>query len=51
MDDATKGSKNQSSPVDRFIDVIEVTAAIFLAVVTLLVFAFPVLALWLPSHI
>jgi TRAP-type C4-dicarboxylate transport system permease small subunit len=34
MDDAARGR----SPVDRFIDVIEVTAAGFLAVVTLLVF-------------
>lgn len=38
MDDAARGPKGPSSPVDRFIDVIEVTAAIFLAVVTLLVF-------------
>jgi TRAP-type C4-dicarboxylate transport system permease small subunit len=34
MDDATRGR----SPVDRFIDLIELTAAGFLAVVTLLVF-------------
>src|SRR3972149_8228126 len=34
MNDATRGR----SPVDRFIDLIEVTAAGFLAVVTLLVF-------------
>lgn len=38
MSDVTRGQKDQSSPVDRFIDVIEVTAAVFLAVVTLLVF-------------
>ena len=34
MDDATRGH----SPVDRFINLIEVTAAGFLAVVTLLTF-------------
>ncbi|HZL30958.1 MAG TPA: TRAP transporter small permease [Pseudolabrys sp.] len=38
MDDAARGPAKQSSSVDRFIDVIEVTAASFLAVVTLLVF-------------
>ncbi len=38
MVEATRGPEKQKSPVDRFIDVIEVTAAVFLAVVTLLVF-------------
>ena len=37
MDDATQGA-NRTSPVDKFIDLIEVTAAGFLAVVTLLTF-------------
>ncbi len=38
MNEAARGLKDQTSPVDRFINVIEVTAAVFLAVVTLLVF-------------
>ncbi len=38
MADAARGPNLKSSPVDRFIDVIEVTAAGFLAVVALLVF-------------